>query len=521
MALYCYLKNFTKRRNSTKRMSVTGLAQVSIRLKDNTNLVNPDLEFQTSPNPSSVNYIYIPDFSRYYFINSWEYTPPYWIAHCTVDVLASFQSEIYGAQKYILRSSSNPSSSVPDSYYPPADGVAHTFVTKRLNWGSLWAHDFQNGYYVLGMIGMGAAGAVTAGSVTYWVLSAAELSKLTRYMLSGVTSDWSDINTIAAQLTKTIADPLQYIVSCMWFPYEPPTSNVYYPITFGFFNAMDPDNTANQLTGKVLSYPMSEAKDIVPIAEVSGFRDNEFNQSSGWAFSEPISNYILQANPWGVFSLPGDIIAGHCYLGVTIKTDFITGVALANFYAWGTWGNLPGDADIARFDDPTYNNGVGPCRLLTSRSAQVGVQIQLSQNTSSFMSPIVSGFTGAVQGAGMGLAGGIIGGTAGAVAGALGGILGGISDKFVSTGSNGGVSGDEGALTLHVFRHKLALPRDANNNYDFSEKGLICCKFLQIGGLSGYCQCADGEIGTSAVGDEKQMIADFLTGGFYIEADEV
>lgn len=512
-----YIYSTTKRRNSTRQPTPPSATPYTLRLKAPTDIVRPKFEIQGISSPWTGNYIYVPDLSRYYFIDDWEYTGPYWTATCTCDVLASFNAQILGAQKYILRSSSNISARVPDAQYPASDLVDHVFVQKKLNWGGEWAHDFQNGYYVLGMIGAGTAGAVTAGSVTYWVLTPTELSKLTRYMLSGVTSDWSDLATITSQLTKTIADPLQYIVSCLWFPYKPPSSNVYYPITFGFFNAMDPDNPTVQLTGKILSRPMSSAKDVLTISDVTGFKDNEYNLGMGWAFSDPISSYILQFNPWGTFSIPGEIVAGRCYLGITIKTDYITGVALANLYAWGAWGGLPSNADALRFDDPSYTGPAEPCRLLTSRSAQVGVQIQLSQNTSSFLSPIVSGFTGAVSGAGMGLAGGVVGGTAGAVAGALGGIIGSISDKFVSTGSNGGISGDEGIITLHVFRHKLALPRETGGNYNFSELGATCCQWLQIGTLSGYCQCADGEIGTTALATEKQMIADYLTGGFYVE----
>lgn len=511
-----YMFQVTKRRNSTWKPATADGYAFTLALKDTTDVVRPNFEVQGLPNPWTGNYIYVPELSRYYFIDRWEVSGPYWIAHCTVDVLASFKAQIEGTEKYILRSTSNISASVPDANYPPADGVTHTFSTKKLNWGAYWAHGFTDGYYVLGMIGAGISGAVTAGSVTYWVLTPTELSKLTRYMLSGVTSDWSDLATITSQLTKTIADPLQYIVSCMWFPYEPPTSSVYYPITFGFFNAMDPDNPAANLTGRVLASPMGSGKDVMPVAEVTGYRQDAYHQAFGWAFSEPISSYILQFNPWGVFPVPAELIAGHCYLGITVKTDFVTGVALANLYAWGTWGNLPGDANIFRFDDPTY--GAGACRLLTSRSAQVGVQIQLSQNTSSFLSPIVSGFTGAVSGAGMGLAGGVVGGTAGAIAGALGGIIGSISDKYVSTGSNGGIAGDEGEITLHVFRHSLALPVDGNNVQNYSEQGSTCCKLLRIGSLSGYCQCADGELACTALADEKQMIADLLTGGFYVES---
>lgn len=510
-----YMFQVTKRRNSTWAPATSDGYAFTLALKDTTDVVRPNFEVQGLPHPWTGNYIYVPEFSRYYFVDRWEVSGPYWIAHCTVDVLASFRAQILGAEKYILRSASNISARVADAQYPASDIVDHHYIQKYINWGSVWAHDFQGGYYVLGMIGAGAAGAVTAGSVTYWVLTPTELSKLTRYMLSGVTSDWSDITAITNNITKTIADPLQYIVSCMWFPYPPPTSSVYYPITFGFFNAMDPDTPTVQLTGRVLTSPMGASKDVLTVADVTGYADNEFNLSMGWAFSDPISSYVLQLNPWGTFGIPGEIIAGHCYIGLTVKTDFITGIALANVYAWGTYDAPISSADGLRFDDPTY--GAGACRLITSRSAQVGVQIQLSQNTSSFLSPIVSGFTGAVSGAGMGLAGGVVGGTAGAIAGALGGIIGSISDKFVSTGSNGGISGDEGIITLHVFRHRLALPETSGGTYTFAEQGSTCCKWLQIGSLSGYCQCADGELGTSALADEKQMIADYLTSGFYVE----
>lgn len=476
----------SKRRNSTYVPDMTGTITRALQLKEKTDVVHPIFELQGLSLPYSYNYMYVEELNRYYFIDSWEYGGAIWYAHCTVDVLATYKTGIGQQLKYVLRSSSNPSIGVVDTFFPMTDRLQHDVTGIDLG----WQHSFSTGWYVVGLIGHSGAGSATAGSVTYYVMSAPQLSTLVQYMLSGVsTTDWSDMTALQADIAKTIADPLQYIVSCLYFPYEPPRG-ADVQVTFGFWDVPN-------LTCSLLQSPLQTTKHALEIRTIAGY--DWRTQPFYWGYLEPYSSYILQFNPFGTFSLPAAIVAGHYYLGAEIKTDFVSGMAVCNLYA---------------HDDTSSPTGFGRLStLVTSRSAQVGVQIQLSQNTSSLLTSAGNIIGGVTTGASSGF---MMGGVPGAI---VGGVLGGaksamtaLSDSFVSNGSNGGISGDEGLLFLHAYRKREE--RDANTR---AELGTTCYQSLQLSSLSGYVLCADGEITVNALGEEKQMLSEFLTTGFYME----
>lgn len=476
----------SKRRNSTYVPDMTGTITRALQLKEKTDVIHPIFELQGLSLPYSYNYMYVEELNRYYFIDSWEYGGAIWYAHCTVDVLATYKTGIGQQMKYVLRSASNPSIGVVDTFFPMTDRLQHDVTGIDLG----WQHSFSTGWYVVGLIGYGSGSSVSAGSVTYYVMSAPQLSTLVQYMLSHTTStDWSSLPDLQNDLARTIADPLQYIVSCLYFPFEPPRGATV-NVTFGFWDVPN-------LSCSLLDSPMNTRKHHLEIRSIAGYdwRDRPFF----WGYLDPYSSYILQFNPFGTFSIPAELIAGHYYLGLEIKTDFVSGVSLCNIYA---------------HDDQTSPDGFGRLSsIVTSRSAQVGIQIQLSQNTSSLLAS-AGQMIGTVAGAATG--GFMLAGAPGAI---VGGLIGGaksavsaLADHFVSTGSNGGISGDEGICFLHAYRKREE--RDANTR---AELGTTCYQSLQLSSLTGYILCADGEITVNALGEEKQMLSEFLTTGFYME----
>ena len=322
-------------------------------------------------------------------------------------------------------------------------------------------------------------------------------------MLQGLTTtDWTNGQNLIDNMSRLLADPLQYIVSCMWFPFEPPTnSNGTATITFGFFDT--------NITAHYLVYPVGYDKQHLDISYYTGYA--EFNDPLAWGYSAPLRSYVLKMNPWGTFPIPSELLAGYKWLGFNIKTDFISGISICDLYTYGT-------LDDPRTDGDSFSNF--DCMLM-SKTAQVGVQIQLSQNTSTVLSPLTNGISNMVSSAGIGALAGGLGGVIGGAIGALTGFAGSLNDRFVSTGSNGGIAGDEGACTLHVYTQHISSPYVTLGTPDYSEKGASCGLFLTLNTLTGYIQCDDGEVATSAMGDEKQMISDFLTGGFYNGDDEV
>ena len=85
---------FSKRDNSTKRPTGSGTSlQCEIRYESS--ILNPVLQINTViSNPSNLNYAYIPEFNRYYWINDWSYDRGFWIVRMSVDVLATYKDQI-------------------------------------------------------------------------------------------------------------------------------------------------------------------------------------------------------------------------------------------------------------------------------------------------------------------------------------------------------------------------------------------------------------------------------------------
>lgn len=76
------------------RKELTNGVEMSGNLRHPSNVVSPDILIEIA-NPSLFNYMYIPDFGRYYYIDEMESVRTgLWRIAATVDVLMSFQEEI-------------------------------------------------------------------------------------------------------------------------------------------------------------------------------------------------------------------------------------------------------------------------------------------------------------------------------------------------------------------------------------------------------------------------------------------
>ena len=88
------LYKYGKERNST---AVPGSdvphRELDCIIKDPFTLISPELILKLDGIPSEM-YCYIPDFGRYYFIESWTYSQNRWFAQTSVDVLGSRRAGI-------------------------------------------------------------------------------------------------------------------------------------------------------------------------------------------------------------------------------------------------------------------------------------------------------------------------------------------------------------------------------------------------------------------------------------------
>lgn len=150
MAIEIKLYQFSKKENSTKRPGNDDLkGTFPCRLISPTSITSPsvDLALPAGFSVKYVNYAYIQEFDRYYWITGWTYSAGLWIANMTVDALASWKNGIGRSTQYITRSSAE-NIHVPDVIYPLTNDVE----IENLECESYPEINLYKGFYVVTVI---------------------------------------------------------------------------------------------------------------------------------------------------------------------------------------------------------------------------------------------------------------------------------------------------------------------------------------------------------------------------------
>ncbi len=104
--------------------STTMIAEISAKPTENCSIINPKLILNYSAALAAANYMYIPDFQRYYFIDSLVLSPgSQLILSGTVDVLMTYDAQIRQCSASVVRSESIGKPTIfPDSKLPIEPG---------------------------------------------------------------------------------------------------------------------------------------------------------------------------------------------------------------------------------------------------------------------------------------------------------------------------------------------------------------------------------------------------------------
>ena len=448
---------FSKKPNSTKQPS-SGGSDITVRLKDNCSVLNP-VFLLTGYN---LAHNYVQWGSRYYFIDDIvivgnelaEY-------HCSYDAMATFKSDIGSSSQYVARAAAASNGRIVDTYYPATAQNTHSADIQT----SPFVTDISNGYYVIGIQGKGSGG--NGGAVTYYRATASSMKALVNYMLDAPSS--YQVSEISSELLMCIFNPLQYIVSCMWFPFAPPIMNGNCYVGWWQASISGIDMLSTLEWGTNLTF-------TIPKHPKAASRGQYLNLP-------PYSRYKLEAGPWGIIPLDNMNLMDATTLTCDYKVDLMTGTGRFNIKS----------RDVLAYE-AVY-------------TTQIGVPVQLGQNMfnqgalmdmlSSGGSTIRSALTG--DPAGM-LVNGI---TAIGDAAAL-------SQSIPSTmGSNGTLS----------FNNVFALIGDFLDvaNDDVAQIGRPLCEVRTISGLSGFIQCHNADLDIAASPAEKDTIISYMNGGFYYE----
>ena len=450
---------FSKRINST--MQPSGGSDYSIELKAGSSAINPTIRLDVgqSGNPTGYNYCYISQFNRYYWVRDWQWDNRLWVAQLVSDPMASFKSQIGSYTAYVTRAASAYNMRVVDRYYPAIAQNTHeaNIIT------SPFTKDLSSGCYVVGIQGKGSGG--NGGAVTYYRATASGLKSLVDYMLTG----GYEVTDISEELLKCIFNPLQYIVSCMWFPFNAPAGSG--SITVGWWEATA--SGVNPLSALEWGTNMSFTIPKHPKAATRGAYLN----------LPPFSKYRLEAGPWGVIPLDGFNLMDSSSLTCDYKVDLITG---------------SGRFNIKYRDKLVYES---------IHTAQIGVPIQLGQNMlnqGALTDMISHGGNTVVNAAALNPVGMLANGLS-----AIGDAAALSQPISSSLGSNGTLS----------FNNVFGLMADFLDiaDEDLSSRGRPLCAPRQISGLSGYILCEDADPQISCTAQELETIVNYMNSGFYYE----
>lgn len=417
-------------------------------------------------NGDTLNHCYISMFNRFYFVDNWTYERGKWLAECSIDVLATWKSEIGNSSQYILRSASAYDGSVFDSLYPVKNVITHSAVTDSNPW------DIYNGYYIVGIICAGQSG---LGAIGYYAFTASQFRNLMVYLFDSL-GQYINLTNIQQDMAidtfKALFNPFQYIVSCMYIPFSmsgqmTTLTNIdvgYWaiPVQGGRLNSLSPSNIT-------LNLPWS------------GTHPNA--NRGDYVYCNPYTTVEVDIPPFGHFQLPSDIVYDRNGVDVTIKVDWITGRGICYI------GGL-----------------IAPYMTV---EAQVGVPIQIAQMSVDLM--------GAVTTATQAVTSTISSVMSGDIAGAIGAGVAGIDSsirasipKMATMGSNGGLG-------------QLVQPPTAIYTYyslvddDIDRNGRPLCETRTINRLSGYILCKDAVVDTGGTYEENAKISELMNGGFYYE----
>lgn len=530
-------KNFSKKYNSTKQPLLTdGHTDFTCNIKDNTSVLDPVLDlYLTGTDPadtpigSGYNYAYIPKWNRYYFITDWKYNKGVWIAYLRVDVLASYKTGIGNLSKYVNRSAYSSNADIADTLYPSKSNASVSYVYAdnpfRLK---------PAGSYIVGIIGESQSGVPSIGGINYYLFTVGQMKEFIDYLTS---STWTaalkdDTAGLTEDVVKAFVNPLDYIESCMWFPFEITGNTLGTKVQpkMGWWNNVD--FIKNGYPGDATKWgltPLGSGTSPVDMVFAPGgtwtnsmtITDHPQKTRGNWLDAEPYSQYVFHLDPWGDIPLDGQIIMNNKTVTFDIMCDGISGMGVLQL--WGA-ANL----------------------LLCRKTAQVGVSVSIAQ--------IITDYAAALSTQGF-LTGGAVGAISG---GKMKNLWNNVKDMFQGNWKEGwqnlkqsltevgadvangvesynskmdctGVSGaavsyscfttvaGSGGTNLYTNGPWVKIVRFSLVPEDNTDRGRPLCAVTTISTIPGYIQCADGEHDINALDSEKTLISNYLTGGFFYE----
>ena len=491
---------FAKKDNSTKLPTLETAKVVQGILKEPCSVMNPVIKIERLPNdamPFQYTYAKWVEANRYYFIEDWTWADGLWEVRMKEDVLATYKVAIGNTTEYVLRTDStvNFNGEITDTAYPATTDI----VTESYSLSNVFTTDITVGCYIVGIISGGQTQAV--GAISYYAMTSSEFGALKDKLFSednleimgiidtSTTPPTQLVTDLSQEVLKTMYNPYQYVVSCMWFPFGVnaiPSINSQTGIKIGWWEY--PTLSGNRIYAQTFELGNEQ---FAITAHPQASRGSYLNYAPytrrtlvGRFGSVPIDTTMFVVGNKINISYMIDLITGQCYTKISRRDESVS----------------PPSED-----------------LLAERNFLLGVPIQIAQVGTDYLGTAVSALNsvnGTFSSAGQGF---ISGGITGAITGAIAGVANGIYNTRQSAMPQVETSGQNGSFLAPVNNTHVVEQFYKIVDEDISHRGRPLCELRQLNTLSGFILCAEGDIDISCYDNERKEIIRYLTEGFFWE----
>ena len=503
MAIKCYLLTTEKKRNSTAIVDHTKSTWVyDCETVEPFSVTHPTVKFWFGANPATgesynpangINYAYIPEFARYYWINSWTYDSGMWYADMTVDALATYRTAIGETTAFVERGSKQ-NSALSDGLYPTAVNPEYHYYNMTTTAAMALGFGSSLGCYIVGIVNSDSN---SVGCTSYYMFKNDGFRAFCNKLLGNI--DWASagIDEVSAPLLKALFNPMQYITSCIWLPYCPYEANDFTQISlpFGWWSF--------QATAKKLTVFSAQIlyKGTIPKHPLAGSWGTYLNYA-------PYTRATLHWGPLGDMPLDTSVFGPNDNeIRLRISIDFVTGTAL--YYL------------------SCYSTGFTPqYRIFQTGSVQIGVNVSVAQSTFNVFDTARSMVAIGNGAANVALGSAKIGATAG-IAALTGGadqvvsgtttIANGVIDGLQSIMPQISTSGANGCAIAFEDAPYISVQYLSPTNIAPELNGYLDMRRHVINTLSGYIKCVNSRYNGPGLTDEVATIEAAMANGFFYD----
>lgn len=485
-----FYTTFEKKVNSTKQPSGTAALTIQGNLIKPCSILHPVIQIKrlaADASPEAYVYAVIATFGRYYFVRDWVWMDGVWEVHMDCDILASWKTDIGELSEYVLRTDSNTNDYnmfITDTMYP----ATTDFVINEDDIPSAFTDTISTGCYIVGIISGGSSDAV--GAISYYAMNSSQFGYMKQKLFSddnleimGIIDSGGQalVTDLSQEVLKTMYNPFQYIVSCMWFPFGAssiPSKQGVSSIKIGWWD-----------------YPLAG---FLLYAQRLVFTETE----SGTVPSHPQSvgrGYYLNFAPYTSRTLIGrfgTVALDPAYYNVMSSVSIVYKVDLIT-------GQCRAEICINTLSTPSQQV------VVAQRDFLLGVPIQIAQVGTDYLGAAVTAVSATANTVGKALSFD--------VSGAISSAATGIYNTLQSAMPQVETAGTNGSFLAPAVQTKLLSTFYKIVDENIEHVGRPLCETRILKTLTGFIRCAEGDHDIACMLEEKEVISKFLTAGFYWE----